>query len=223
MFLDKCNIICYSTPNYQVVTDIFMESLRNVNIPNENISHKLEIVSDDLMSVTGFQSNLWYYCVTNKIKHLIETLKINKNKYTYFIFSDCDIRFVERNKNKWVNIEEFLQLTENDIYFMREHVSEDVNSGFFIMKNSSIDKVIDFFTEVYETMLSTDNSCMELGDQTIVNNIKNKINYGFIPNNNVIFGPFEFDVENALIHHAIGARDVSDKIEQINNVKNLII
>jgi hypothetical protein len=106
---------------------------------------------------------------------------------------------------------------------MREHVSEDVNSGFFIMKNSSIDKIIDFFTEVYETMLLTDNSCMGLGDQTIVNNIKNKINYNFIPNNNVIFGPFEFDIENALIHHAIGARDVFDKIEQINNVKNLII
>jgi hypothetical protein len=67
--LDKSLIICYSTSNYSNVTDIFLNSLRELGIPNLQINHKLETPDEELIKTEGFLSELWYYCVFNKVKH----------------------------------------------------------------------------------------------------------------------------------------------------------
>lgn len=60
---------------------------------------------------------------------------------------------------------------------------------------------------------------MPYGDQSIINNLKNKINYGFIPNYYVVFGTSIYDSNKSLFHHAVCCRDVDDKIIQINKIK----
>jgi hypothetical protein len=60
---------------------------------------------------------------------------------------------------------------------------------------------------------------MPLGDQSIINNLKSKINYGFIPNDYVVFGTNIYNRNKSLFHHAIACRDVYDKIIQINKIK----
>jgi len=138
--------ICYSTPNYSKLTNIFLESLNNLNI--KNINHIIDNPPSDLLKKTGFQTNLWYYCVKNKINHLINVL----NKYDtlthtqYFIFTDCDIIYIKKNINEWNNLEKDIINENKDIYFMRENTSNDVNSGFFIIKNNNnIKDIINFF------------------------------------------------------------------------------
>ena len=60
---------------------------------------------------------------------------------------------------------------------------------------------------------------MPLGDQSIINILKSKINYDFIPNDYVVFGTTIYNSNKSLLHHAIGCIDVDDKIIQINRIK----
>jgi hypothetical protein len=60
---------------------------------------------------------------------------------------------------------------------------------------------------------------MPYGDQSIINNLEHKINYGFIPNDYVIFGMTIYNINKSLFHHDVCCRDVDDKILQINNIK----
>ena len=61
---------------------------------------------------------------------------------------------------------------------------------------------------------------MPFGDQTIINNLKHNINYGFIPNDFVIFGTHIYNSSKSLFHHAVCCTDVDDKILQINLIKS---
>lgn len=60
---------------------------------------------------------------------------------------------------------------------------------------------------------------MPFGDQSIINKLKSKINYGFIPNDYVVFGTKIFNRNKSLFHHAVCCKDVDDKIIQINLIK----
>ncbi len=217
--LDKCLFICYSTPNYSTLTNIFLNSLHDIQV--NNINHMIDDISS-LFKNTGFQTDLWYYCVRNKINHLINVLQdYDSLKNTkYFIFTDCDIIYIKKNINEWYNLENYIQNENKDIHFMREGTTNDVNSGFFIIKNNNnIKKIINFFVEVLKTIDITKKEKMPYGDQSIINKLKNKINYGFIPNDYVVFGTRIYNSNKSLFHHAVCCRDVDDKIIQINKIK----
>jgi hypothetical protein len=175
-----------------------------------------------LLKTTGFQTDLWYYCVRNKINHLINILNTCDSLIDtqYFIFTDCDIVYIKKNMDEWSNLEKFIINKNNDIFFMRENTSNDVNSGFFIIKNNdNIKNIINFFIEVIEKFDKTNKKNMPFGDQSIINNLKNKLNYGFIPNDYVIFGETIYNKKKSLFHHAVCCKNVNDKILQINKIK----
>jgi hypothetical protein len=217
--IDKSLFICYSTPNYSKLTNMCLNSLYDINV--NNINHMIDDGSI-LFENTGFQTDLWYYCVRNKINHLINVLKNYHclNNIKYFIFTDCDIMYIKKNINEWYNLENYIQNENKDIYFMRENMSHDVNSGFFIIKNNdNITNIINFFIEVLQTIDTTEKVKMPYGDQSIINNLKNIINYGFIPNDYVVFATHIFNINKSLFHHAVCCIDVDDKIKQINQIK----
>ena len=214
--IDNSLFICYSTPNYSKLTNIFLESLHAINV--NNINHVIDDVS---FENTGFQTELWYYCVRNKINHLINVIK-NPSCVKYFIFTDCDIIYIKKNVDEWHNIENYIQNEDKDKFFMRESWTDDVNSGFFVIKNNNIENIINFFVEVLATIDTTEKVNMPLGDQTIINNLKNKINYGVIPNDYVIYGRDIHNSNKSLFHHAVCCRDVDDKINQINEIIALL-
>jgi hypothetical protein len=74
-FLNNSAVICYSTSNYQKLTDIFMESLIDVGFNKDNIIHKYDIIENIELLKTGFMSDLFKLCIINKISHIVETLK----------------------------------------------------------------------------------------------------------------------------------------------------
>jgi len=69
----------------------------------------------------------------------------------------------------------------------------------------------------------TEKANMYLGDQSIINNLKHKINYGYIPNDYVIFRTCIYNSNKSLFHHAICCKDVDDKIIQINKIKKCLM
>ena len=217
--LEKSLFICYSTPNYSKLTNLCLNSLHDINVTN--INHMLDDTTN-LFEKTGFQTDLWYHCVRNKINHLIHVLQEydGLTNVKYFIFTDCDIIYLKQNVNEWYNLEKYIENEDKDIYFMREHTSDEINSGLFIIKNNdNIKNIIDFFMEVLQTFDTTAKDQMYFGDQSIINNLKKKINYGFIPNDYVVFGTFIFNRNKSLFHHAVCCMDVDDKIIQIDKIK----
>ena len=220
--LDKSLFICYSTHNYSKLTNLCLNSLHDINV--NNINHMTDNTTI-MFENTGFQTELWYYCVRNKINHLINIIKNydGLKNIQYFIFTDCDIIYIKKNINEWYNLENYIQNENKDIHFMRENTSNNVNSGFFIIKNNNnITNIINFFVEVLQTIDTIDTNKkikMPLGDQTIINKLKNKINYGFIPNDYVIFGTNIYNINKSLFHHAVCCKDVDNKIIQINKIK----
>lgn len=218
--LVKSLFICYSTDNYSKLTNLCLNSLQDINVNNINhMKDKLDVSNKK----TGFRTDLWYYCVFNKINHLINVLKNydSLNNIKYFIFTDCDIIYIKKNLNEWYNLENYIENENKDIYFMREQYSNDVNSGFFIIKNNdNITNIINFFVDVLQTIDITKKENMPFGDQSIINRLKSKINYGLIPNDYVIFGTLIFNSNKSLLHHAVGCKDVDDKIIQINEIKS---
>jgi hypothetical protein len=60
---------------------------------------------------------------------------------------------------------------------------------------------------------------MPFGDQSIVNRKKDELNYGFVPNDYIVFGPKVFNRQKCLLHHAVGARNVHEKKIQMLGMK----
>lgn len=217
-FLNKCAIICYSTPNYERLKNISFQSLLHLGIDINNIKHKLDYPPKELMKETGFMTDLFYYCIIHKIEHLINSLK--SYDYEYYICLDLDIWFLKNNENEWENIKTIVDNSFNDIFFMRENNTNDVNGGFYIIKNKNKDIIIDFFSQIYNTLLIKNKNELPFADQTLINENKHKINFEYIPNDYVIWGNCIYNKEKALFHHAVCCRDVDDKINQINNIKS---
>jgi hypothetical protein len=217
--LDKSLIICYSTPNYDSLAKISLESLYEHNVKEENIKHKKDIPPIELTKKTGFMTDLFHYCIIHKVEHLISTLIKNKGKYEYYISLDLDIWFIKKNSNEWLNLKSLIDNSNKDIFFMRENISNNVNGGFFIIKNRYIEKAILFLEEVYNELLIKKKHELPMLEQQLINEKKSKINYDYIPNEYVIFGKSIYNKNKSLFHHAVCCNDVNDKLKQIELIK----
>jgi len=211
--LTESLFICYSTPNYAPVTEIFLDSLKAIGV--SKINHKLDV--DAVPSAEGdavFGSHFWHYCVRSKIQHLLDVISTDKSGVKYFIFCDCDLRFIRQNAAEWGSLQKYIDedLSEKDVVFMRENVSDIVNTGFFIIKNNqNISRVISFFADALEIIKKSRRADIPFGDQSVVNRKKDDLRYGYVPLEYIVFGSKIFDRNKCLIHHAIGARNVNEK------------
>jgi len=218
-------LICYSTPNYDLITRYFLKTAIISGLDEHNIFHKLDIPSESLLiNNFGFGSDLWYHCTYSKIFHLIEILNnfaLVDNSIKYFIFSDCDVNIL-KNDDAWNALENYINNTNNDIYFMREN-NDDVNSGFFIIKNNDkIIELIDFFIFICKEFKNTSKKNMPLGDQTLINHYKKNINFGYIPNEYIIAGKIIFDINKSIIYHMLGCQTIYDKYNQMCYIKKIL-
>jgi hypothetical protein len=222
--LDKSLIICYSTPNYSKMTNKFLEHIRGLQmIEDSQLIHKYDDIGNN--DKDGFRTEIWYTSVLNKMIHMLDIIKTRSNsEMKYFIFTDCDVIFIKENKSYWIDLETSINTSEKDIFFMREGFSSsDVNSGFYIIKNNNkLTTIIEFFEKVILNFKQRSNSSMQLGDQTIINELKSELNYGYIDNDYVIFGANIYNVNKALVHHAVCCTNVDQKLDQIRKVQSAL-
>jgi hypothetical protein len=214
--IDKSLFITYSTKNYEELKNICLSSLSQIGA---NVDHKLDIIDEELLKKTGFMSDLFYNCIINKVKNLINKLYENRYKYEYYISCDCDIWFLKNRKNLWNNLEQYISNKDYSITFMREDRVDSINGGFFIIRNKYLDISIRFLEKVYNLLINTPRNEIPLLEQTIINNIKSEINFGYIPNDYVIWGHMIYNKNNSLFHHAVCCNDVDDKLTQIKDTK----
>lgn len=213
-FLSQSLFISFSTSNYARLTNIYFESLNKLGADRNHLLDAKEFEPG------GFQSDVWYYAVINKINHLIVSLK-KREPYKYFIFSDCDISFISKNIDKWNMLEYELLNSSKNLFFMRENDEDNINSGFFIIKNNQLDNTIAFFEKIHSIMKNIKHSDMPYGDQTIINKNKHMIDFDYIPNKYVIWGKTVFNSRYSLFHHAVLCDTIDEKIAQINEINLL--
>jgi hypothetical protein len=223
--IEKSVLISYSTPNYNELFTLFYNSAIAVGF--SNIIHKL----DDNVNINfekggEYQSDLWYYCIEQKMLHLINTLKMFIQKHenahstlpNYFIFSDCDIVFIKENKLQWVVLENYIKTTTHDIYFMQEYNINNANVGFYIIKSEKIYTVLSYFINIHQLFLTTNKKDMPQGDQTLINNTIFNLNYGYIPIDYYIWGNHIWNPTKSLFHHAVDCKNINEKQSQIQDI-----
>ncbi len=218
--MDKSCFIVFSTPNYDKLYKHFFFSLVGLDFDAKHIYHKLD---NTKTSSDGFQSDLWYYCVYKKVEHFKNILKEKKNDYNYFFCCDCDIVFIYKNRDKWNELFKTIDNSKKQIFYMKEGNREGINTGFAIVKQCYVEKMIEIYDTVLNKMKITPRVEMPLGDQTIINNIKNDIDFDYIPIKYVVFGWTIFNKNNALFHHAIGSGKTKGKLNQITIIKNKLL
>jgi hypothetical protein len=220
--LDKSLIISYSTPNYSL-SKTYLETLSELNVSSANICHFLDDSMTPDSSCDAF-SEFWYLCLIKKFNNLIINIEKNiDSEYKYIISSDCDIWFIEKNKRYWSELENIIDKSDKDIFFMREGSGDDVNCGFFIIKNNkNIITILSFLKEIYQKMITIDKREMHLGEQTLINQEKHRMNFGFIPVEFVAWAGDVFDKNKTLFHHPVCCFSVGQKIDQIEIVKKII-
>jgi hypothetical protein len=216
-------VISYSTPNYNDLFNICIGSLIHVGFKNEQIKHFLDSSLDNENKPDAiFRSKIWYKCILNKVLHVKNMLlQYKKSEYKYFIFTDCDIRFIEKNKHCWEDLKLFIDSNGKDIYFTDDRSGTTVNSGFYIIKNNeNINTIIDFFNNVVDEMMN--NNDIESEDQVVINKLKHTVNFGYIPREYIVLGINVDDKEKVILHHAVGDCFISGKVNQMIYIKNLI-
>ena len=223
--LEKSLFICYSNAHFSELSDIFLVSLKNIGVKNiKHLLHNFNNNFNNNFNQNEFQIyNVWYYNIINKLKYII-TIINDYHSFThvkYFIFSECNNIFIKDNINEWYNLEKDILEQDKDIYFMRHDsiISNDINSTFFIIKNNdNIKNIVQFFNEVLEIILKTEKKMVPVGgDQSIINSLKNKINYGYILNDYIKFNTNTYNKNKVLFHHSISGIFNNDKIIKKNN------
>ena len=71
-------------------------------------------------------------------------------------------------------------------------------------------------------MKNTEIKEMPHGDQTIINSLKFNLNFGRIPNEYIIYAGTIYNRNSSLLHHAVEASDVNDKINQMDYIINIL-
>jgi hypothetical protein len=102
---------------------------------------------------------------------------------------------------------------------MRENTSNDINGGFYIIKNNkNIYQIINFFIEVLNILSNSNKKDIPYGDQTIINNLKSTINFDYIPNDYMIWGENIHNINKSLLHHCVCVGDIKGKLKQISQI-----
>lgn len=191
------------TDNYKPLYDKWLSSLP---LGFEPITKHMDVSG---YKTFGFRKPSWYECIKQKIGFFVETLNSMEDG-CIVLCCDSDIMFLGKgDKLHTVTQQTFAQNPDLDMWIMRENTGDDVNGGFYFVKNSG--KVRDYLKDA---MRSCDDR-LPFADQTFLNTtIKQRMNYQYIPNEYVVCGGYIHTPKDALFHHAVGCADVPQKLEQ---------
>jgi hypothetical protein len=230
MLVNESMIVCFSTQKYGLTTN-FIDSLNDIGIPKKNINLCIDptIIEPEFVQA---HSEFWINVKIKKLQNLISKLKdnIDNKDYKYFISSDCDIWFIKENIAEWDNLQQYIDKSNKDIFFMSEGGSLDergeynINGGFYIIKNNrNLSQIIFFLDEIYNILVTTEVKDIPFADQQIINKYKYFINFGYIPNEYVIWGEIVYNSVKALIHHPVCCLTIQQKKQLIKSVKKRIV
>lgn len=182
------DFVAYSTKNYQLLTDVWLESLKKVPVP-KNIHLRIdEDVPGACVTYAG--------AIENKIKNLIGH---TPSRGTMLIVSsDCDIRFYENGD--WEGLVDFIAKSPRKMFFMRDCSPDNVNGGFYIIKRDYFEHYKGFLRR----MLKHGISDYYYVDQCYINEHRDELDWDYIPDEYIMCGAnWRWDKSRVCLYHAI--------------------
>lgn len=197
--------------NFEPLYNRWLKTLPRCFEPNAKL---IEIPQDNF----GCLSQSWYDAIKLKIQHfnnVLETLPEGE----IVICCDCDIFFVRSNDELKKYITDHINKHNLDFLFMREGKVEQVNGGFYAVKNSSL---------VRKALSSAIQYCDKkttFADQDFFNGVEFKtsgIKWDYIDYNLVAWAELIFNRRKTLFHHAVCTKNIEEKIKQQDKVARLL-
>lgn len=226
--LDSINWISLAYDNYKILTNSCLSDLKKIGVKPENITHINLDRPENINSQIRFGTAIWHSSIQNKINLIIDILEknINHSKYRYFICHDCDIQFFAGRDKGWEELFEYVDSTSFDFYFQPEIVvgNYELCAGFYIIKKERIAKAVYFLKTILKHLLETPPEKLEYADQTVMKQLQDKTKSVLIDEKYCTFGGIfrpEYK-ETYLFHHAINARTLAEKLDQMREVRNLV-
>ena len=118
MLLNKSIIIYNNNNNYN---KIFLNSLLSLGINKKNI--------------INYNIKQYKNISHSKLEKNININKYKDSNYKYIVFVSSNIYFISNNSSEWNNLEEYIENTEFNIYYIMLN-KYDVNKNFYIIKNN---------------------------------------------------------------------------------------
>lgn len=221
------NHICWvssAAENYSTIKQIHSQSLAEIGVQHHNVKHTKFYLTGE--KSVGFRSDAYRKSTEMKVRYMISSIEQSLKDdegYEFFIVTDCDTQYFPDRNYHWRRLLETVKSSEKVCWFALEN-ADDVNTGVIIVKAEKAAEFVGFYKLVLQKMESTDPSAMLFMDQSVVNEIKSRIDYGLIPAKHCILGNnYTASLsKTALFHHAIGTRYEQDKLEQMRHVRALI-
>ncbi len=183
------NFVAYSTPKYKEKFGDFL--------PKDNTT------------LTVSETELDYVeCIRRKVQNLIEYTPPPENEDCKYVASiDLDIVFF-KNPTHWRRFVEYMDSSPAKVFFMRDAVQKNVNSGLYFVKREY------FESPHFKEFLSRTTYDPPHYEQTYVNIHRDELEWEFIPDefSYVPTRPFGTDMSKVLFYHAIC---VEDKLESM--------
>jgi len=209
----KIKLVGVWSGNIKKLYDIYHKSIKKHLDHFEICLHKLDFKN---FNSFGFGTPSWYEAGIQKLDFITKNLNTLKQR-ELLVFNDLDIQYL--NPMNIFKVFSFMEDKKLDFCGIMEHDSNDYyehyNGGYYILRNtSSVIKFIDSIKEELKVNKPT------FADQDILNDFIHRanINHGFMPREFFINGPHAPVTQEAIMHHAIYAGNVHDKIIQIKRI-----
>lgn len=210
MLKDTC-LISYSLSN-----DHLSKHLVNSTKNLIDLNH-VYLKDDSLMSKVYTDDNFHVHSKKRRLNHYKNKLMLLKNKYKTFIVTDCDGRFFG-NMSGWTELYEFMRKSEKQIFFMKDDGTNNIHTGFFILKDSYVDMFINY---IKHTLL---HDSIELSNhRLLLTNARKDLSCEFIPSKFIIWG-YRFTILHKkyyVVHHFVSNSNNDDKKNEDNVHKQI--
>ncbi len=193
------DVVAYTTQNYKLLTDVWLESLQKVPVPNVRIHLTTVGDQDGYKFLDGFYMSV----IIRKIKNLVQFDPPPDSEFV--VSSDCDIQFFQ-NEEPWKDLLEFMRKSPRQVFFMRDCKPEYVNGGFYIIKTPYF---VTEFKAFLRRMLVHGIEMYMYYEQCYFNEYRHELLWEFIPDEYTPWHErfWRWDFSRACIHHAIGCFD----------------
>jgi len=209
----KIKLVGVWSNNIKRIYDIYHKSIKKHLNNFEICLCKLDFKNFDSF---GFGTPSWYEAGIQKLDFITKNLNKLRPR-ELLVFNDLDIQYL--NPMNIFKVFTFIEDRKLDFCGIMEHDSlnyyKHYNGGYYILRNTpSIIKFIDSIKEELKVNKPT------FADQDILNDFIHKadINHDFMPEEFFINGPHAPITQEAIMHHAIYAGNVQDKMTQIKRI-----
>lgn len=209
----KVKIIGVWSENIKKLYNIYCKSIKKYTSNFEICLRKIDLKNFDSF---GFGTPSWYEAGIIKLEFIIQNLN-NLGPRELLVFNDLDIQYL--NPMNLFNVFSIIENRNLDFCGIMEHNVNDYydryNGGYYILRN--VPNVISLFKKIKDELVINK---PPFADQDILNDFIHHagINHDFMPVNYFINGPHGPVIDDAIMHHAIYASNVEDKIIQIKRI-----